>query len=622
MIPMNQRNYDWDNEPQISKFLNDLFDIFENTVYCEKMGSLIFYTGNKDGKELWDGQQRYISLLLILKALSIVTNTINYETEEEKKKAINFSNGIINLLKEDVDSMVEIPERIHEFKLKYPNYEIIPKIHCVNPHDNDALAVIFNSYKPLIQYYKSSDEDEIMDDSDDEYTEVNDEYEELNIKCYKCNLCDKKINNKAKVDRETDFVRHLKNCHQYDDNKIKCKDTKIYKAFEYICRKISDTFDSISKIKEFYQFILNHIDINVYECNDLCYVSKIFEWENNRGKPVNTLDVIKNMLLSNINHDKKYEIYDRWNELKSMNHKLYADFGQRIFDCGIQIYNKKISRIFEQEQLFKNLIKMDKNETYNEIIKFFKIVERLISIMENIQQHRYGRLILQAKRCCISWEGFNFFALPVFYTEGKVNGDIIELIAKWLFRNINTKNRIFNNLTYSNDFIELSNKFIKDTRIDYYDAFKEILRKGQEESIKEDYVKNNIIKEWKHATATQAKMLLYFLETTNTPDDYYPNIETHDLEHIYPENKKSSLKSPGIIYTLGNLTLLESKNSKNGHKGNRSIKDNGFSSKKEQYKESSHKITRELYTYNKFEVDEIKKRTLKLFQELDIKTKY
>ena len=28
IIPMNQRNYDWDNEPQIIKFLNDIFDIF------------------------------------------------------------------------------------------------------------------------------------------------------------------------------------------------------------------------------------------------------------------------------------------------------------------------------------------------------------------------------------------------------------------------------------------------------------------------------------------------------------------------------------------------------------------------------------------------------------------
>ena len=65
MIPMNQRNYDWDNEPQIIKFLNDLFDIFENTNFYEKMGSIIYYTGNNDGKEVWDGQQRLITIILI-----------------------------------------------------------------------------------------------------------------------------------------------------------------------------------------------------------------------------------------------------------------------------------------------------------------------------------------------------------------------------------------------------------------------------------------------------------------------------------------------------------------------------------------------------------------------------
>jgi hypothetical protein len=49
MIPMNQRNYDWDNDPQILKFLNDLFDIFENTNFYEKMGSIIY--GKEDGMD-------------------------------------------------------------------------------------------------------------------------------------------------------------------------------------------------------------------------------------------------------------------------------------------------------------------------------------------------------------------------------------------------------------------------------------------------------------------------------------------------------------------------------------------------------------------------------------------
>jgi uncharacterized protein with ParB-like and HNH nuclease domain len=644
MIPMNQRNYDWDNEPQIIKFLNDLFDIFENTNFYEKMGSIIYYTGNNDGKEVWDGQQRLITIILILKAISIVStsNKILCNSDEDKNKAINFSNSIINLLKEDIDSMVDITDRIKEFQdnAKFKDFEVIPKIHCINPYDNEALCEIFNTYIPLINFEKENeiieDDDDDDDDDDDEHEHEDDhinaiDYEDdasddnninNNIKCYICNICNKKINNKAKVDREVDFVRHLTTCHQYDDSKIKSKDTKIYKSYEFICRIIYNKFKNIKKLKEFYQFILNNIDLNVYECDDLGYVSKIFEWENNRGKPVSTLDVIKNSLLSNISNDKKYEIYDKWNELKLKSNTIYSEYGQKIFNCAIQIYDKKISRICEQEVLFKKLIKPDKKDTYNEIQIYFGIVEKLLDIMEIIKNDRYGRLILHTKRCCISWEGYMFFILPIFYFSKKINKDILELITKWLYRNINTKNRIFNNLCYSNEFIDLTNLYIINNNINYYESFSKILQKHKDISInKENYIKNNVIKEWKHSSGTLAKMLLYFLETTKTTDDYYPNLE-HDLEHIYPENKKNSLSSPNIIYKLGNLTILESKNSKNGHKGNRSIKDKPFSNKKEQYKESCHKITRELDQYENFEIVEILERTNDLFKLLDIKTDY
>ena len=95
MIPMNQRNYDWDTHPQITKFLYDIFDIFENTNFCEKMGSIIYYTGINDGKEVWDGQQRLITIILILKAISIVSVKLNFKTDGEKEKAKKYPTQMI-----------------------------------------------------------------------------------------------------------------------------------------------------------------------------------------------------------------------------------------------------------------------------------------------------------------------------------------------------------------------------------------------------------------------------------------------------------------------------------------------------------------------------------------------
>lgn len=634
MIPMNQRHYDWE-EKQIMKFINDLFYMFEKTDYFEKMGSIIYYTGNAEGKEVWDGQQRLITIILTLKAISVVCNKLNFKTVSEKETAERFGNSIINLLKEDIDCMVDITERIRNFQNNpsFNGFEIIPKIHCVNPHDNKAICEIFNSYSPLINYLHNDQSDNV--DTEDDTDNVADDDDEHNgelsytddcndrdvVLPYKC-MCGAKINIKSMYDRESLLVKHLTKPgkHSYDDSKLKSKDTNIYKAYEYICKRIYSNFKSLKELKEFYQFILNNIDLNVYECNDLWYVSRIFDWENNRGKPVHSLDVIKNTLLSNIPMINRCEIYDKWTNIREKTCTIYSEFGQKILNCAIQIYNKKIEGKVDQEQLFTTLVKSTPEDTYKEILSFFKIVESLLGIIDSIRDNRFGRLI-NNKRCSLSWEGYMYFLLPIFYFSKTINTNTIELFVKWCFRNANTKNRVMNNLCYANAFIALSNSYISDSKIDYHARCLKILQDHKDDSVNDvNYVANNINVDWKRNTGL-AKLLLYYLETSLTNDDYKP-ILMHDLEHIYPENKKNDLSTPNSIYKLGNLTIFEAKNSNNGHKGNRSIKDNTFAIKKIQYKDSSHKITRRLTELSDFGANEIYARTVSLFKELNKYTNY
>ena len=53
-IPMNQREYSWTSR-EITKFLEDIFRIFEEGKYVEKMGSIINLNfGNSN--DIYDGQ--------------------------------------------------------------------------------------------------------------------------------------------------------------------------------------------------------------------------------------------------------------------------------------------------------------------------------------------------------------------------------------------------------------------------------------------------------------------------------------------------------------------------------------------------------------------------------------
>jgi len=368
-----------------------------------------------------------------------------------------------------------------------------------------------------------------------------------------------------------------------------------------------------------YKFILNDIDIQYYDCNDPEYVSRIFDWENNRGKAVETLDIIKNPILVKIPDDKKVEIYEKWEKLKHKENAIYKNnYGQKIFDVAIQLYNDEIKRTIIHEDLFKGII--DSRDTYKEIHRFFKIVETLFEIMDKISNDKYGRILNNTPRICLNWEAYMWCLLPIFYKTNNINTDLIKLFTKWYFRNLQFNNRNFNNLCYSNEFIRITNELLKNIDYDYYKEITECLRKNKDISINdENYLRELKVMNFKSTSATH---LLQFLEASINTDLHTVSLE-YTLEHIYCQKEKATLADQSLMNNIGNLTLLEGKNSVNGHKGNSSIGCKSYGNKKKSYQESSSKVTRNIAEkYETFEEKNIIERSNFIASELNKYTNY
>ena len=198
-IPMNQREYSWE-EKHLTKFLADLYKLFEEGKYVYKMGSIINlkYGGCNS---IYDGQQRTLTMILILYCLSLI---------EKKLKT-----KIQTLLTIDIE-LDELTEQQQKVKDEH-GVKIIPKMYCVNPHDMKALVDIFNGNVGLYANYMSCQpaneegEQEDDDDCDDEE--------------YRCNLCN------TKTARKMDFIRHLTTQHEF---KVPLGTSKLYNAFVYI----------------------------------------------------------------------------------------------------------------------------------------------------------------------------------------------------------------------------------------------------------------------------------------------------------------------------------------------------------------------------------------------------
>jgi hypothetical protein len=122
--------------------------------------------------------------------------------------------------------------------------------------------------------------------------------------------------------------------------------------------------------------------------------------------------------------------------------------------------------------------------------------------------------------------------------------------------------------------------------------------------------------------STNAIYLLLFYETCSNTDLHTVSLE-YTLEHIWCQKDKDKLKNQSLINTIGNLTLIEGKNSDNGHTGNFSIGSKLYDKKKESYKGSSSKLTRNIYDkYTTFEEKNIIERTECIIRDLDRYTNY
>ena len=194
------------------------------------------------------------------------------------------------------------------------------------------------------------------------------------------------------------------------------------------------------------------------------------------------------------------------------------------------------------------------------------------------------------------------------------------MMTKWYFRNIQFKTRNFNNLCYSTEFIKITNELLKDIQYDYCKEITECLRKNKDITINdENYLRELALMNFKSTNATH---LLLFYETCITTDLQKVSLE-YTLEHIYCQKDKANLANQSLMNNIGNLTLIEGKNSDNGHRGNSSLGSKLYEKKKKSYSESSSKITRDITEkYKTFDEKDIIERNKFIINKLNEFTNY
>jgi hypothetical protein len=659
VIPMTQRQYEWSNK-ELEKFFDDIIEIFDDQKYRERMGNLIMYKEpNFKHEEIHDGQQRTISILLLCMILFERSKMVG-----KQKKLFTYDTAQ-NKYYPEVSRMIYNLEKQFKISEHFPKHKFC-NVFCVNDHDQLALTLIFNGF------YKSPYKYMMMD------KRIPNKYFCLN--CINDNV-------KTGCTRKQDFFRHLNETCKSPYHHDKCLPdivpkhfygmSNIYAAYDYMYQRFVELQLDETEIEDLFHFITNDVVINLCISSDILFISKIFQQENNRGKPVAPIDIIKSNMLRNLNSDQKTKVYDNWTKCKSLvcPNNIFDNYGEHLFTLAIQIYNKskrpipvKMNDPFEW---FKPLLDLDvpspyiikkiksskhkveqdseddenesteseeenhqedcenepsesdeenpdENPFYCEINKFLKIVNDCHQIIVNVSNNRYGRLLVGKKNISCSWFDIQYMIVPFLYhsNQPELMDSLLKLCVQFISRNFVLKKRHLCGWSIIYNLFSQHDKVIQNPQHNYIPDLCEFLKRySYQPVLSSDFFINQA--QQTNFTNTELSYLLFIYETFNNTDTYIVPFGL-TLEHIHCKNRVEELNNQKLVNQIGNTTLLEGENSQNGHKGNKSLKDKPYVDKKQYYERSSVPSTIKLAKdYQNFDENSIIERSNSIATKLE-----
>lgn len=554
LIPRSQRNYEW-NTDNCRKWIDDLFNVYEESEYKYYIGQIIVYK-NININEIWDGQQRLTTLYLTLLIMSKITDNVMLKTK------------ILNKLV--VDELVLSNENLR-FKNKY-KYDLLPILRSLNLVDYQSLCKILNG--KFISYC---------------------EYLEFKDNKFVCKKCKKHLKR---------FKEHVITCNNLTNiYTSKNKKNLLLRAYDSLYLSLLEIKNKINK--NVVLFALGDIQFTVVQSSVLALTSSLFEWQNTRGLPVTVLNILKTKILGNFQAEDVEEYHKKWDYYYERFNRIDSSKSvEKIFTVAIQILLKN----FIDYKLDIVMEKMN-NTCYNDI---FNILENLYMQFKKLYKLKYGKLLFKENPILVSIEVFEILGCYI-HKFGMDNVDeIINIITKFHFRNACCyKSASIGQLEHMNPIRKLCQGVINDEikDVDFKQHLISIFNKSYERNKIDKLEKLTIELLNKNFKNKFARQLLTFIEYNLNNDNIGITTDDNSLEHIIPQSSNHD-----NIYLLGNMTLLEFKNSENGHKGNASIQDVNYKFKvKKSYEGSNFRVTHQLINnYRDFTTDDIEKRTVEL----------
>lgn len=361
-------------------------------------------------------------------------------------------------------------------------------------------------------------------------------------------------------------------------------------SYDTVYRYVKDNYPDNTSLKKYWGYLANKV-IFIQISTDVSRALKIFETINERGIGLNPMDLLKNLLFTQVKKDEFTKLKDRWKKITSpleINKEKPLRFLRYYLMANYRIENKRSDYVVREDEIYDWFINKTNTAICDYQNKPFDFVQHVVKNVDRYIDYSSGRgndsqpnlQMNNLKKLCGGAFSLHYILLLAASNFPKQLFDhFVVQLESFLFYYIFTKTttkelernfslwadelRQISAETDSKKQIELYNQFLKDRFV------KSITAKENELT---DYLKRYSL------NSMQQYRTRYFLaKLTQHVDMAYKGMKTPgaldeytvlDIEHILPNNPTINLridfisKNPGADYDeyknrLGNLTLLE-----------------------------------------------------------------
>ena len=361
-------------------------------------------------------------------------------------------------------------------------------------------------------------------------------------------------------------------------------------AYNTVYQYLKDNYPSKSDLKKYWAYLAYNV-VFIQISTEVSSALKIFETINERGIGLNPMDLLKNLLFTQVKKDDFNKLKDRWKKITSpleKNKEKPLRFLRYYLMANYRIENKRSDYVVREDEIYEWFINKTNATLCDYQNKPFEFVQHVVKNVDLFIDYSSGRgndgqynlQMNNLKRLCGGAFSLHYILLLAASNFPKHLFDhfVVQLesfLFYYIFTKTPTKELERNFSFWADELRQISNETDSKKQIELYNQF---LKDRFIRSISsKDYELSDYLKRYSLNSMQQYRTRYLLAKLTQFVDMAFKGVKTPgaideytvlDIEHILPNNPNIELRNdfasnnPGADYDeyknrLGNLTLLE-----------------------------------------------------------------